>query len=131
MGPGIKEKAMNRIDEIRERERKATKGPWATDSIEDRVYLDEDHCIDCDCSSDSHVQDCDNATFIANAREDIPFLLEEVERLQQRLDAAETALEKLEWQALTYPCCYNGDTKGHEPGCEIGAWRKLKEQSDA
>lgn len=51
-----------RLKEIRERESKATKGPWCWDNRGDK---------------------CDDADFIAHARADIPFLLEQIELLRR------------------------------------------------
>jgi len=113
----------SRFDEIRKREELASKGPWETGVFEDRVYLDEDHCIDCDCSSDSHVQDCDNAIFIANARDDIPFLLGEVERLQKQLNAAEMVIEGYLVNAKII------DAASHILEESLKEWRRLKDQT--
>ena len=75
-----------RLDEIQEREAKATEGPWGVDGPA--------QCGPGDSLAVYHVEDggtvayvqpsWDDAEFIAHAREDIPALLAEVERLSRR-----------------------------------------------
>lgn len=83
---------MTRLDEIREREKKATKGPWKADGKIVRPISEEIKrrapIAMTDCShgiGQAGVSDENNADFIAHSREDIPYLLE-------RLEAAEEAL---------------------------------------
>lgn len=82
---------MNRLDEIREREKKATKGPWVCAecadpdiTTEDGTWITNQVCSGADDDGDSgHA----NGQFIAHSRADIPYLL-------ARLDAAERALRE-------------------------------------
>jgi hypothetical protein len=80
---------MGRLDEIKEREGKATKGPWLYNG---NRYIDDVVCGNHDMictlpywNITVTQQDRNNAEYIAHSREDIPYLLE-------RLQAAEKAL---------------------------------------
>lgn len=90
---------MNRIEEIKERLSKATRGPWAYD--DDRT--DGDYCIHVKGAvpdtNPSLIRDADgvvgssewiylryeDAEFIANSRSDVEFLLNEISALQDRV----------------------------------------------
>jgi hypothetical protein len=78
-----------RLAEIRARESKATKGPWracAWDPME-RPHVHKDAPSDTHCGPRGDLPlTGEDAEFIAHAREDIPFLLAELDMLQQRLD---------------------------------------------
>lgn len=77
---------MGRIEEIRERESKATRGPWRV--VDGRSFGVQ--------SSDKNIASCfrrDNEVFIAHAREDIPFLLVEVERLNDVVKATHALID--------------------------------------
>ena len=73
----------NRIEEIKARAEAATPGPWLVhphESAEGQLVVDEHY---------DNVAECyvpEDATFIAHAREDIPYLLAEVERLRAALE---------------------------------------------
>ena len=106
-----------RIAEIRGREKAATRGPWVFEEPDGKVLLGytpkevrvcESGCLGsiasrfvCDMHSDWRYtyKDKDeplaNAAFIAHAREDIPALLDEVERLRAANEVLEKALEDL------------------------------------
>lgn len=91
-----------RLREIQERTEKATEGPWdahycsfvkreepeSACGIQSRGFCEEhdtsypDICGDASYDECHHVMDADDAEFIANARVDIPFLLELVNRLK-------------------------------------------------
>ena len=71
---------MSREDEIREREQKATKGPWWFDYTAYQMRGRKDVCVTEDIISP------DDQTFIAHAREDVPWLLSEVARLRRELE---------------------------------------------
>lgn len=85
---------MSRLDEIRAREQAATPGPWFVEPIGDRdfetakqrgrvipdVLRWQGYRNTLDCGEDDAT-----AQFIAHAREDIPWLLAEIERLQENL----------------------------------------------
>ena len=80
----------DRLDEIRARAEAATPGPWAAEREDDYEWIVvggtyEPDCryVIADCGFDSPQS---NATFIAHAREDIPYLLAEVERLRAALE---------------------------------------------
>jgi len=97
---------MSRLDEIREREEKATRGPWRQCGADgpkcqccqiwstradipvalalrytDEAYTGGEGCTLLKAQS--------NADFIAHAREDIPWLLAEIKRLELELNLAE------------------------------------------
>lgn len=78
------------LNAIKERVLKATSGPWELDddksiwNKEGRNYL-----------GSSSLNQSDNE-FIANAREDVPTLVAEVERLQKRLVQTEKCCEIME-----------------------------------
>ena len=76
------------LNAIKERAEKATPGDWKTD--EHRVYSEK---MDDDFICEMWTSFAD-AEFIANARQDIPQLVAEVERLQQRLSTAESLLSE-------------------------------------
>lgn len=85
---------MKRVDEIRARCEAATKGPWITyndDYHEHQIWdiyaLDND--LDPLAVLDGHCGQKENAVFISHAREDIPFLLDENERLNVLMEASE------------------------------------------
>ncbi|WP_197261646.1 ead/Ea22-like family protein [Brevibacillus laterosporus] len=72
--------AREEIEAIRERAEKATSGPWWTSGgCEVTSQVDDSHVCDTTLSKGDYVSD---AEFIAHAREDIPKLLAEIERLQ-------------------------------------------------
>lgn len=68
------------LNAIKERAAKATPGPWESDCFGVGVapYGSE--------SDLAHVNDWDDATFIAHAREDVSALVAEVERLRAELE---------------------------------------------
>lgn len=67
---------MNRIEEIKARCEAATKGPWI--KINDQLR----HGVTAGLIGVIHVYD-EDADFIAHSREDIPFLLAELDRLTE------------------------------------------------
>ncbi len=77
------------LEEIRERAEKATDGYWTADTetwpgndnLQHWVSYIDNHGSDGLCAAARS----DDATFIAHAREDIPKLLAEIERLNDRL----------------------------------------------
>jgi hypothetical protein len=78
---------MSRIDEIRAREKAATKGPWhiGAGGAAHMVYAPIQGGLVCSVKR----RDQPNAMFIAHSRSDIPYLLE-------RLEAAERALREIQ-----------------------------------
>ena len=87
----------DRLDEIRSRAEAATPGPWGVfakrggDVCE---VLDAHH--DQVCRMYAYDEDTlADATFIAHAREDIPYLLAEVEQLPRRLAATDEECDRL------------------------------------
>ena len=90
--------AKQRITAIRERVEKATPEPWCVDDGHSRYQWR----VYCDDSLGSQVADCTadvcplitdaartaNAAFIANAREDVPFLLDRIVVLEKLLERA-------------------------------------------
>lgn len=73
---------MSRIDEIRERCEKATKGPWEAVTRGNTV---KSHAVTVTgyyfSIAGGISKKTGNADFIANARQDIPYLLGEIDRL--------------------------------------------------
>jgi hypothetical protein len=90
---------MSTLDEIRKRESLATKGPWrGFDNPCDNYW------------ADVHPEDAD---FIAHARQDIPDLLDYVDRLKE-------GLRRLEW------CDHaNGSGKGFGALCPVCGCSKV------
>ena len=98
-----------RIKEIRERESKATPGPWSIEENagawneehdEPAYHVPEMHDLN---GSEFDVPSMGNALFVAHARSDIPWLLERVEALTVERDAhseagAEAATERNQWR---------------------------------
>ncbi|MEV5443521.1 hypothetical protein AB0N23_13430 [Streptomyces sp. NPDC052644] len=81
--------AFDRIAAIQARNAAATKGPWCTDSWE--IYQGSEYLPgisswvgEC-CRSEDPEQALADAEFIAHARDDVPWLLAEVERLRARV----------------------------------------------
>ncbi len=83
---------MSRLEEIKKREEEATPGPWTFYS-RDSGNEEDDPTKDSECGLGWDIEEipCDmrgrfkhghDANFIANARSDIPWLIAEVERLQ-------------------------------------------------
>ena len=90
-----------RLVEIRGREKAATQGPWRDDCVVGRrknfessyVVRDKDGFAIVDVLPISAYHD---AAFIAHAREDIPALLDEVERLR----AENEQLKEIAWNGI-------------------------------
>lgn len=72
---------MTRADEIRTRAEKATPGPWKITWPSEEVEDADGRLVAADARQNS-----DNTEFIAHAREDIPWLLAERDRLTKNLD---------------------------------------------
>lgn len=77
-----------RIEAIRERTEKATEGPWyaGTEYEQSRrgnfvASKENGHIVVAEQDYTDCVLETEDAEFIANAREDIPYLLSEIERL--------------------------------------------------
>lgn len=76
------------LDAIRAREAAATPGPWFDDGQE--IYTESEHdWVAETLDIDNPKSTAANAQFIAHAREDIPGLLAEVDRLRAELAAAD------------------------------------------
>ena len=83
------------LDAIRGRVTAATHGPWCHWSGWDQ----RDNCVKSDSREDMHtvadvIPEADDAQFIAHAREDVPALLAEVERLRARLTVDDDMVER-------------------------------------
>ena len=115
LGITIGRKPMLDLEAIKARESAATKGPWVdTDPLcvrhaEPNIYMGDEEIADVYTRSDS--------IFIAHAREDIPNLIAEVERLQ-RIEAAARVF-KNEWES-------GGNTAMVDVGDAL--WAALEEQ---
>lgn len=82
-----------KLNEIKERAEKATSGPWLAlyEGTNAEIYSTktaEDIC-EITAKDEYHAED---AEFISNAREDVPALVAEVERLQAQLEKCEGLL---------------------------------------
>ncbi|GGU52138.1 hypothetical protein [Streptomyces lavendofoliae] len=78
----------DRIAEIQARAEAATKGPWFVERHQPtltRRVVSDDHALDADLGYLGNSNQFD-AEFIAHAREDIPFLLDELARVQAAAD---------------------------------------------
>lgn len=89
-----------RLEEIRKRVEAATKGPWQCDEVPGyKIYDQSGHIVhNTGPHHDlSHGMTfcCRNASFIAHAREDVPFLLAEIEKRDEVLKEAVSALKGL------------------------------------
>lgn len=89
---------MDRLSEIRARCDAATPGPWDIGGIRKNLIqtANAPFCEVCTVRGGSSFQEIDgqqksNAAFIAHAREDIPYLLSEIERLKQANKISEDA----------------------------------------
>jgi len=80
-----------RLAEIREREQAAIEGPWASDGAEIYRTFGGDICIDHWVGETLVIENDElsnaNASFIAHARQDIPALLAELDRVRAERDA--------------------------------------------
>lgn len=79
------------LNAIKERVAKATPGPWEYDE-EDRGIWNKGALNYLGTVTLSHI----DAEFITHAREDVPALVAEVERLQKRLEQTEKCYEIME-----------------------------------
>jgi len=103
-----------RIGEIRAREQDATPGPWGTSrdldgsyTVQHGTYVTAEDGFGSDGDVASLVGDEQtayrNGTFIARAREDVPYLLDRVTQLEaalKRVDGLATRLEEFAENAL-------------------------------
>ena len=86
---------MINLEEIKERESKATKGPWVNMGETDldspffgQVWATcEEDCLRTIAVMPEADDRTEDFNFIASAREDIPALVAEIERLRARIDA--------------------------------------------
>lgn len=85
----------DRLEQIRERERKASPGPWVIDlnvheiSTELAEVFQIATWMDAEPPTDQHWDDAD---FISHAREDIPYLLARLQSVEALAAAAEAVL---------------------------------------
>lgn len=105
-----------RLDAIREREAKATAGPW---DVEGSAYCGPLDTLTVypveDGGALAYVQPSwEDAEFIAHAREDVPALLAEVERLRTRAALADAMIDRVA-----------RDTAAKEPFTSRRQWEDL------
>jgi hypothetical protein len=81
---------MSKLDEIKQRMNAATPGPWASIGDWGSIYVAQEDDFTEVAWCPDHDDRPDDMTFIANAREDVPWLVTRVEELTA---AAEAALE--------------------------------------
>lgn len=92
---------MGCIEEIRQREVKATKGPWAQDKYHPFIINEgTDVCCGVPFIATTQVTNRQNwksdAHFIAHARTDIPYLLAELDKRDRVIDLYHDALKDIE-----------------------------------
>lgn len=91
------------INEIRERLNKATQGPWtfAGESVCEIWAGDNNVVVGSTMDGGGIMFDCDG-DFIANAPEDIKFLLDEIEKLNAELETCKTysAMQSIQTKML-------------------------------
>ena len=94
-----------RLDQIRQRAAQATPGPWRCTSYEVMSEATGVHviCFGHDRDDYGRVDEPD-AEFIAHAREDIPYLLQELATLSDRIAALEGALQRQTERACRFNC---------------------------
>lgn len=82
----------DRVEQIRARAEAATEGPWVIDSTEPSIWSPRVIVIGNYTAADLYESPAwedgtaEDLGFIAHAREDVPWLLAEVERLQRDVD---------------------------------------------
>ena len=109
----------DRLDEIRARAEAATPGPWKQGDINSRGVISRfdvysEHAGYVDVASVWNSEDRD---FMAHAREDIPYLLAEVERLRSLLAVVEcTDQYKNPWNQ-NCPDAFPNERDGWCPNC--------------
>lgn len=100
-----------RIAEIEAREQAATEGPWLPGRHTPETVWNENREIIA-----VHIKNKHNIPFIANARQDVPDLLNEVKRLQADNQKLREALEP-------FAACFSEYTKHNSKydlaGCEV------------
>lgn len=99
-----------RVREIRERVEKATLGPWqfAPNVNVGGLVRSDTGAMAIAAFREDHAEMVANAEFIAHAREDIPYLLDRIEKLEE-------ALRKLcEYADVDVPDLPDGDSVGWE-----------------
>ena len=114
-----------RLEQIKERAEKAVAGPWTVENPMDspavianghKQAYDWDFIAHIETGKAKHSVKADrNASFIAHARQDIPDLLAEIERLTTRITALETENERL-LEALKFYC------DDHQKNPNLGPW---------
>ena len=124
----------NRLVEIRARVENATPGPWtisrewyvdgmAPDKIGDKLTALEPHTLlKCDGPAEVRIP---NATFIAHARQDVPDLLDALEKVQSENERLREALRLAEVRMSNWGICVicNNDfvEQGHADDCPFAA----------
>lgn len=96
------------IDEIRARCEAATPGPWGTAEYPLDAVI-----------SDKRRGNSYNAAFIAHAREDIPYLLSELERVEKERDAAIEDMALIAGETDSALKCSRCQYNPDDMGCEL------------
>ena len=84
---------MDRLEEIRIRYGEASDGPWECIETPDYVEIHVQGGKEAGFSPVALTDETYNANFISHAREDIPYLLSEVDRLTAALEKANNRAE--------------------------------------
>lgn len=88
---------------IKARAEAATPGPWGIEHVERRIWAGSERV--CFLFGQDRRQNENNGVFIAHAREDVPALLEEVERLRAAVERLRKQLDGLKKIAAFYMGC--------------------------
>lgn len=96
-----------RLNQIKEREAKATKGPWTVKHELNVIAPDPRGGVRSPFSNSNlpHEERIANTEFAAHARADIPYLLEQLEKALSELSAAEKAARKEERELCCKDVC--------------------------
>jgi hypothetical protein len=84
---------MSKLDEIKQRMNAASPGPWASIGDWGSIYVAQEDDFTEVAWCPDHDDRPDDMTFIANAREDVPWLVTRVEELTAALNELITAAD--------------------------------------
>jgi len=119
-----------RIAGIRERCGQATPGPWEVNEAEigrgRTICLIEKQIVGNDGKTIGATSE--NTDFIAHAREDVPYLLDEIEYLQAQLSATIAGQETLQQLVLDVTCKYETSIKMHKVTADLLAESQRREK---
>lgn len=130
---------------------KATPGPWNiycyktidVITLKENVDIPKDHVIEApeSLSGEEHAFVCCQASgidiakhadaqFIADARTDLPSALDEIERLEKRLEAAETVCDLYEWWSDDSGKWYDDKVTLEDVDEALLEWHKVRQENE-